>query len=388
MTKKLYVVLVLALFLFQFAVVNAADQPDQKTVKQITKLIKSAEKDVKKNQFDKALEVYNQALALSTEYAPLHLAMAQMYDKQKKFDDAIASLEKAVTLQPDLTPAIQMLTNTLMGMGRNMAQQKQPEKSNQYYVKMLQIPALQTASKDQYIIAAFQAGINYTQLQELEKANECLAKVLAVQDALTLNKKAYVNSIYQMGLNYFNLKKYKEAEKYFNQILSMEEQLKPEYLRVFSMSIYLSGVNANQMGETEKSNTALLKYLDLTKENPTDQFAPIANYMVGSNNFDLLEKEIAPIKEDEKEKEKKTKIAEIAKKHTDIIPYLEKAIQANPNLEPAYMILGNYYYYSKDLEKAILAYQELLARFPGSSDAVSYKSFLDNLKKEQEIEKK
>ena len=52
------------------------------------------------------------------------------------------------------------------------------------------------------------------------------------------------------------------------------------------------------------------------------------------------------------------------------------------------MILGNYYYYCKDLEKAILAYQELLARFPGSSDAVSYKSFLDNLKKEQEIEKK
>jgi tetratricopeptide (TPR) repeat protein len=376
------------LFLFQFAIVNAADQPDQKTVKQINKLMKKAEKSVKKNEFDKALEQYNKALELSTEYAPLHFSMGRMFDKQKKFDDAISSLEKAVKLQPDFAPAIQMLTKSLMGMGRNMAQQRQPEKSNQYYLKMMKIPAIETAAKDQYIIAAFQAGINYTQLQELTKANECLAKVTAVPDALTLNKKAYVNSIYQMGLNHFNLKKYKEADKCFKKILEMEDQLKPEFLRVLSMSIYLSGVNANQMGESKRSNDALLRYLELTKENPSDQFAPIANYMVGSNNFDLLEKEITPIKNDEKEKEKKTKIAEIAKKHTDIAPYLEKAIQANPKLEPAYMTLGNYYYYCKELEKAITAYQALVEKFPGANDAATYKSFLESLKKEVLIDKK
>jgi tetratricopeptide (TPR) repeat protein len=269
-----------------------------------------------------------------------------------------------------------------------MAQQRQWEKSNNYFVKVLQIPAIKTAAKDQYLIAAFQAGINYTQMQKLEKSNECLAKVLEVQDALTLNKKAYVNSIYQTGLNFFNLKKYKDAEKYFTRILEMEEQLKPEFLRVLSMSIYLTGVNANQMGETKKSNEALLRYLELVKENPSDQFAPIANYMIGSNNFDLLEKEVAPIKNDDKEKEKKTKIAEIALKHTNIAPYLEKAIQANPKLEPAYMTLGNYYYYCKELEKAIVAYQQLVEKFPGSADAATYKSFLDNLKKELEIDQK
>jgi tetratricopeptide (TPR) repeat protein len=381
-------ILVLVFFMFLTAGMIAADQPDQKTVKQINKLMKKAEKSIKKNEFDKAMEHYNKALALNTEYAPLHFAMAQMYDKQKKFDDAIAGLEKAVTLQPDLAPAVQMLTKTLMGLGRNMAQQRQPEKSNKYYLKMLEIPAIQTAAKDQYLIAAFQAGINYTQLQELTKANECLAKVLAVPDALTLNKKAYVNSIYQSGLNYFNLKKYKKADEYFSKILGMEEQLKPEFLRVLSMSIYLTGVNANQMGEIEKSNKALLRYLELTKENPSDQFAPVANYMVGSNNFDLLEKEVAPIKDDKKEKEKKTKIAAVAKKHTDIAPYLEKAIQANPKLEPAYMTLGNYYYYCKELEKAIQVYQQLVDKFPGARDAASYKTFLESLKKEIQVEKK
>jgi tetratricopeptide (TPR) repeat protein len=154
------------------------------------------------------------------------------------------------------------------------------------------------------------------------------------------------------------------------------------------MSLYLLGVVNSQLKEFQISTEYLLKYLELTMANPSDPFAPIANFLIGSNNFELLEKEVAPIKSDKEEKQKATKIAALAKKHENIHAYLEKAIQLKPDLEPAYMQLGNYYYYCQDLEKAIRTYQALIEKFPTSPDTESYKKFLEGIEKQKEQLKK
>jgi tetratricopeptide (TPR) repeat protein len=155
------------------------------------------------------------------------------------------------------------------------------------------------------------------------------------------------------------------------------------------MSLYLLGVINNQLKEFPTSTQYLLKYLELTVANPSDPFAPIANFLIGSNNFQLLEKEVAPIKNDPEEKQKATKIAAVAKKHENIQSYLAKAIQLKPELEPAYMQLGNYYYYCQDLEKAIRTYKTLIEKFTASPDIASYKKFLQGIEKQKkQLEKK
>lgn len=387
MTKKLTVILIVVFFLFAAVGIANADAPDQKTLKKIGKLMKKGDKNAAKNDFTKAFEYYNKVLELSDQYAPVYFSMAKIFNTQKKFDDVIANLEKAVNIDANLTPAVQMLTKTLMGLGRHMAQKRDMEKSNQYYAKVLEIPGLETVNRDQLTLATYQLGFNYSQMRQPAKSNEFFLKVLAVEGLETSNKKLYVNVFYLASQNFFNLKKYKDAESYTDKILAMDGLL-PEHLQIYSLSLYLSGVNANQMKAYPKAIKHLKKYLELTKENPTDQYTYLSSFVIGTANFDMLEAEVAPIKADKKAKNPKTKIAEAAKKYTEIEPYLTRAMQLNPDLEPAYMTLGNYYYYSKDLAKAVAMYQQLIAKFPTSSGIVGYKKFLEGLQKEQKVEKK
>lgn len=384
MTKKVMLILILLLFMFQAAIVNAADEPDKKTLKKIVKLMKKGDAKAKKNEFDKALEYYNKVLALSTEYAPVYFGIAILNVQQKKFDNAIENLEKAIKIKSDFAPAILLLAQNLLAMGNNMISQRQPEKSNEYLLKVLDIPGIKDAAGDQLLQALYQLGINYYQLRKPDKSNECLLKVLESPGLETSDNKTYINATYQLGLNYFALKKYEEVEKYLSKLLKIEN-LKTEFLRVYSMSLYMMGVNSNQLKQYEKSTAHLLEYLELTQANPSDQFAPIANYLIGSNNFDLLEKEINPIKNNKKEKEPRTKIAKIAKENKNVQPFLSKAIELNPNLEPAYMLLGNYYYYCKDYENATKNYQILVTKFPKSPDIVTYKNFMEALKRESKL---
>lgn len=388
MTKKISVVLVFLFFLFAAVMPTAAEQPDQKTVKKIEKLIKKGDAQANKKEFDKAFETFNKALELSTDYAPTYFAIGKAYNIQKNFDTSIENLQKAVQLDPNFSPALDLLTKTLIGIAQEKAAQKKLAEANSYYAKMLEIPGIENSAKEQRATALFQLGVNYSALNNPVKSNEYLLKLLAIPDLAAFDKTKYVSASYQAGANFFNLAKLKEANQYLADLMKMPG-LKEEFLRIYSMSLYLLGVINNQLKEFPTSTQYLLKYLELTAANPSDPFAPIANFLIGSNNFQLLEKEVAPIKNDPEEKQKATKIAAVAKKHENIQSYLAKAIQLKPELEPAYMQLGNYYYYCQDLEKAIQTYKTLVEKFAASPDIDSYKKFLQGIEKQKEqLEKK
>ncbi|MDQ1352415.1 MAG: Tetratricopeptide repeat protein [Acidobacteriota bacterium] len=387
MIKKMNLLLIVVLFLSLLTLPVAAEQPDQKTVKEIEKLMKKGDEKAQKKEFDKAVDFYNQALALSTEYAPLYYGLARVNNLEKKFDDSIMNLEKAVKLDPNYTPALDLLIKTIMGIGQEKADQKLLEESNNYYLKILGIPGIETAAKDKLNQANFHIGINYSLLNDPAKANEYLPKVAEFPGLETTDKMMYVRALYQMSINYFSMTKFSEANQSFAKLIQVAD-LKSQYLKIYSISLYLLGVVNNELKEYKTSNDYLAQYLELTKENPSDPWAPLATFLVGANNFSVLEKEVAPIKNDANDKDKFTKIAALAKANTSIQPYLTKAIELKPDLEPAYMQLGNYYYYCQDLDNAIQIYKTLIEKFPDSQDLESYKKFLDGILKQKEEQAK
>ena len=388
MIKKINLVLIVVFFLSLLVIPISAEKPDQKTIKEIEKLMKKGDEKAQKKDFAKAYEIYNQALTLNADYAPLYYGLARVYNLDKKYDESIVNLEKAVKIDPNYTPALDLLIKSLLGIGQEKAQQKLLKESNQYYLKILEIPGIETSAKDKLNLAQFHLGINYSQLNDFAKSNEYLTKVVEFPELETVDKVMYIRSLFQVAYNYFGLNKYAEANQYFAKLLQVPD-LKSQFLKIYSVSLYLMGVVNNELKEYKTSDDYLIQYLELVKENPSDPWAPLATFLVGANNFEMLEKEVAPIKNDANEKEKTSKIAALAKANTQIQPYLTKAIEMKPDLEPAYMQLGNYYYYCQDYDDAIKTYQALIEKFPDSPDIESYKKFLAGIiKQKEEVEKK
>lgn len=384
MFKKTSLILMVTLvfFLFQAVMPTAADQPDKKTVKKLEKLMKKGDKAANKGDFPKAFEHYNKAVELNADYAPLHFGMGRVYNMQKKFDDSIVSLQKALEIQPEYPEAKELLTKTLMGIGSEMARQRQPEKSNSYFLKVLDIPNI---TPQQKLTALFQIGNNYAALQNQVKSNEYFVKVLETPDLLTVDKAKFVGASYRLGINYYQLQKFKEVDKYFSKLIQVEG-LKTEYLKVYTFGLYLLGVSNSQLMNAEKSTKYLMEYLELTVNNPSDPYAPLANFLVGSNKYNSLQKEIEPIK-DSKDKNAVEKVAELAKSKKDVLTYLTKAVELNPKLEPAYTLIGNYHFLCLDYEKALQVYSSLVEKFPGSSDVGVYKGFIEKIKKAKAAKK-
>jgi len=246
----------------------------------------------------------------------------------------------------------------------------------------LNIPNLGSTQK---LTALFQIGNNYANLGNQVKSNEYFVKVLETPELITVDKAKFVGASYRMGINYYQLQKFKEVDKYFSSLLQVEG-LKEEYLKVYTFGLYLLGVSNSQLQNAEKSTKYLMEYLELTVNNPSDPYAPLANFLVGSNNYNALQKELQPLK-DSKDKDALQKVAELAKSKTDILPYLLKAVELNPELEPAFTLMGNYYFLSLDYEKALQVYNSLVEKFPGSSDIDVYKSFIEKIKKAKEAKK-
>lgn len=382
MTKKLSLVLVvLALFFFQLAVPGSAEV-DQKSAKKIEKLIKKTNSYLKKKDIPKAEETLAKAMAISPDYANTHFGYGRLHLMQNKPTEAIDSLLKAIELDDSLVPAKDMAIQVIWKHAGSLYRSRKINDSNTYLAKLIEIPGAVEIKKTIVLGALYQLGLNYTNQRNFTKANGYLAKILEIPGVELEAKDKFVNATYQMGVNCHQAKKFEEATKYFDKIRGLEG-IQPQYLKIYNLSTYMLGLSYNQMKKADESNRHMKEYLELTKENANDQFAPLANFIVGSNNFDKLEKEISPLKTDPKIKDRKAQIAKIATTKNEIEPYLTKAVTMNPKLEPAYMQLGNFYYYCGNLEKATEMYQKLVAQFPTSQDIGSYKKFLEDLESQK-----
>ncbi len=381
MAKKIIFILVLAIFASQALMIHA-DQPDAKTLKKIEKLVKKGDKSVKKQDFPKAMEYYNKALELNNEAGIVYHHIAVAHQAQKQYDEAIGNLEKALKYQPDLAPAAKTMIQMCMGMAQMNIKKRDYAKANEYYLKLAN-PVIEKADAKIYLEATYNVGINYFLLKKPAESNEYMKKVLAFPDLKNVDKAKFVNANYQIGANSFNMKKLEDVEKYMGTLLEVEG-LKEENLKLYTFANYLIGVASKQLGKLEQSSKYLKEYIQVTQNNTADPYAPLANFMLGSNYYELLQKQIAPIQKDKELKDKATKIAEVAKNFADVVPYLSKAIELDPKLEPAYLNLGNYYYMCRDYANATKTYETMIEKFPTSPDVDSYTKFLEDIKKAAE----
>ncbi|MCP4219189.1 MAG: tetratricopeptide repeat protein [bacterium] len=382
MAKKIsLILLVLALFVSQ-AVMLGAVELDKKTVKKITKLMKKGNGAAKKGDFEKAFEIYNKALEVNKEYAPIYVGMANLYGVQDKLDETIAPLTKALELDPKTEKAAQMYFDTITKLVRK-CNENDTDKANSYLEKIINLKDAAVHFKKEYLDAMFQLGYNNYAKHKAAKSNEYFNRLLEVADLPTVDNKKYINALYLVGLNFVNQQKFETAVPQLEKVLTIEN-LKTESLQIYTFSNYLLGLSYHNMKKPVASNKCLLEYIEVTKNNPKDQYRPQAYLYVGLNYYDLLKVKVDAIQKDKSIKDRKAKVAELAKADKNIVTYLEEAIKRNAPLEFAYMHMGIYYYWCNDSVNAVKYYKDLVAKYPKAQ----YKKFLVDLEKDAKGGKK
>lgn len=377
MNKKWYVLLVLALFLIQGVLINAADEPPKK----VAKLIKKAEKALKKQELDKALESYNKAKELAPEYGPIYQGIARVQVAQKMYDEAVANMENAIKYDSENAQLKEQVAKTFLQLAKQAMGQRDFKKANDYFIRITKIPAIETLDPKLYPEVLFHLGTNYATMRKNKESNDYLNKILAISGIETADEKLVFQVYYKIGLNHYNNKKFVDANTYFEKLINMAnaQTIDPKF---YATTHYLVGLNSSQLKDYKKSTQFLNKFIELNKDetiaNP--QLSPLAHFLIGTNEMTLLDTEVQKIRDD-KEKKKKERIATLAKQHESIITHLTTALTAKPELEPAYMHMGNFYYYSGDKAKAIEMYKKLIEKFPVSPDIATYKQFLSDLEK-------
>ena len=146
------------------------------------------------------------------------------------------------------------------------------------------------------------------------------------------------------------------------------------------------GLNYSRLNQPEQANPYLEKFIAGPQNETTTPWLPLSYYMLANNNYLILDKQIARIKEDKTGDAlaKFDLIAVAAKANTGIQPNLVKTIELKPDIEDAFVKLGNYYFFCQDFDNALKTYNDLIAKFPTSPDLASYKSFMQNIEKERD----
>jgi len=339
MKKTLTIALVILALAGQGLMVSAdqATAPSKKAVK----LIKKAEKAIKDKDYTKAAEFYQQVIEMEPKYAEGYFGMGRLQLAQNQLEAGEKNLDKALAIAPDHSGAVKLMARLLFAKAQQFQQQR-----------------------------------------KMDEANADFSKLAALPKIAELDRNHLGQALYQLGVNLYVQKKFAES----SEILKKFQQLpmaQTEFAPIFPASNYIIGLNHSQSKEYQASNEYLLKYIDTRKDVEKDQLLPLAHFVVASNNFQLMEAAAEPIKKDKEAKDRKEKLAAVAAKFNDgILPHLQKAIELKADLEPAYVTLGNFYYYINNQEKTVEVYEKLVSLFPNSNDNAQYKRFLEDVKKE------
>jgi len=340
MSKKIIAATVV-LLVVAGAWLGAEEKLPKPATKEAGKLMEKAEKAIKNKDLDGALAIYTEVQKLEPTYAPAYLTAAQVYRMKQDDVNALVFLEKAVQANPEFARGVDAYAHLLSEKARQAGTQGKPAEALPYLTRLLAIPGLEMSRKPVYIDGLFNMGVSAFQARQFEASIEAFTKLLAVPDIATAAKPSFVLAHYMMGFNLSLLEKPEDANGY------------------------------------------LRKYVDLVGAEPGNNFVPVADYMIAKNEYALLDREVAKIRDNKEETDVKAKVKALAGQYANIPELLGKAIAARPELEDAYLVLGNYYYFAGDLDQAIAAYKSLLEKFAGSTNKADYESFMKKLEEEK-----
>ncbi len=323
------------------AMLRAEDKLPKPATKEAAKLMDKANKAVNAKDLDGALALYAEVQKLEPSYAPAFMTAALVYRMKQDEENTLAYLEKAVQANPEFARAVEIYAQMLSEKGRQMSSQGKPDASLPYFTRMAAIPGLEKSHKPLYIDGLFNMGISAFQARKFDTSVEAFTKLMAVPDIAVASK--------------------------------------PSFL----LAHYMLGFNLSLLDKPEEANGYLRKYVELVAAEPGANFAAVADYMIAKNEYALLDKKVAVLRADKEATDVIAKVKAMTAEYTNIPELLGKAIAAKPDLEDAYLVLGNYYYLSGDLDLAIASYKNLLEKFPGSTNKTEYEAFLKKLEQEK-----
>lgn len=338
MGKRIFVLIIIVVLVFAGISLTAQEKEAKKVSKKVVSLMKKVDKAIGAKEFDKALELCQKAIEIDQAYALPHYKKGLALKEQKKYSEAAGSLEQALQLQALYPEAVNAMVEVLNILAQDMMTQKDLQKANELYLKIVGYTAAGEAAKRLQTEALYQIGINFYALKKPELSNENFIKFIKTPGVETAYKGNFIIANYIVGVNYYQLKRNRESNEY------------------------------------------LLKFLELSAANEANKkWVPLAHFLIGSNGFELLQKEV-----DKKEKTDIEGVAKLAKEDKLVAANLTKALELGLNLEQIYLTLGNYYYYCRDLDNAIKYYKLLIEKFPTSPDISQYNDFLQQLEKDKE----
>lgn len=328
--------LLLAFATAAIAVPSGPEAGEKKMSKKAEKLMAKAHKAIQAKQNDQAIDLLNQVIVIEPANAMVRHNLGVLLHQKGQTDEAIASFEEALKLQPDYLHAQLAIRQSLFEAGKNASARREMEKSNAYLLKLEAAPVPQGENINLRATAYYLLGFNFFNLKQNDKASEYFAKCQAVENLDKENRELYANATYFLG---------------------MLDHVKGDY---------------------PKSNENFRKYLGLyAASEAKPEFYNHASFFVGANLFRVLEAKMT-----------KGEVGDMEQSVTEILPYLDKAIADKIPSEDAHVMLGNCHVYRKDFAKAIQAYQQLIAAYPQSTQLESYKTFLGELEKMQQQEQK
>jgi tetratricopeptide (TPR) repeat protein len=329
MKKRIAAAGALLLLVFAFSVFSAPAAEAKKPSKKVAKLMAKAQKAIQDKQADQAIDLLQQVVVLEPENAMVRHNLGVLYFDKGLTDQAIASFEEALRLQPDYQNALLALRQALFEAGKSASAKKDYEKADGYLLKLDGLP---------------------------RPAAE--------------NKGLLASAHYLLGFNLFNLKQYTKAIEYFGKCQA-SEGLEKDNPELFANATYFLGMMGYIQGEYEVSNGYFRKYVTLYPEGSAKpEFFAHANYFIGANLFRLLEARLA-----------KGDVSKLAESAGEILPYLKMAVENKLPSEDAYVMLGNCYVYLKEYDNAVQTYRQLIERFPQSPQLKNYQAFLPELEK-------
>ncbi len=211
MTKKMVIIIFMAIFLFQGFMLMATDEVKKEVPKKIRKMMKkgakylakgnkATETEKKDNYYKDALEQYNKVLKIDEKFAPAYFQMSFIYSAKKDMKHTIVNLEKTIAIDPKHQLATEYLAKMYLKESTVLQQKKDFAKMLEYKQKFVDMPFAKEKMAADYSMSLYLMGYYYSLSKNFKKSNEYLAK----HAELFKDKekpKTYHFAIYMLGLN-------------------------------------------------------------------------------------------------------------------------------------------------------------------------------------------